>query len=75
MSQLEPGYTADSLLRGIEHSKKNIAVLEKAIVDERKQIADMRYMIQSLEKAATQKADIEADIRSRLTVVRDGSPA
>lgn len=62
-------YSIEGLKEGIVNCKRNIKVLEQAVKDERKTIADYRIMIDQLETAEAQKQEAEAGVH--LEVVRD----
>lgn len=65
-------YTVDGLVHGIDQAKKNIKMLEKAIDDERKTIADYRVYIDKIEQAEKRKAEAEANVH--VEVVTDDDP-
>jgi len=55
-------YSIKGLEDGIEHAKKNIAVLEDAIERERNTIKEYRIMIDSIEVADRKKKEAEGHV-------------
>ena len=55
-------FTIDGINSGIDGCKRNIKALERAIEEERKQIASYRVMLDEIDRAEKAMAEAEANV-------------